>query len=133
MARFEPNFFDDDQREPWTVIRFGSGAPIKAALTKINGVSTKHKWKEQKSKEKSGSVNVFSGTEWGHPELTFEAVDEEDFDDLRALWDLMKPVPGQGGTSSAAGGAVGSKVDMSDGPGKRGKGKAKGHNRHDRD
>ena len=45
----------------------------------------------------------------------------------------MSAVPGQGGTSSAAGGAVGSKVDMSDGPGKRGKGKAKGHNRHDRD
>jgi hypothetical protein len=34
-----------------------------------------------------------------------------------------------GGTSSAAGGAVGSKVDMGDGPGKRGKGKAKGHDR----
>jgi hypothetical protein len=32
-----------------------------------------------------------------------------------------------GGTSSEAGGAINSKVDMSDGPGKRGKGHAKGH------
>src|SRR5919112_3329513 len=39
----------------------------------------------------------------------------------------MNAVPGQGGTSSSAGGSGGSKVDMNDGPGKRGKGKAKGH------
>jgi hypothetical protein len=100
--RFEPNFFDDDQREPWTKISFGNGAPVKAALTKIDGVSTKHTWKEQKSKETSGSVNTFSGTKYGHPKLTFTAVDEEDFDDLRALWNLMKPVPGQGTGAPAA-------------------------------
>jgi hypothetical protein len=29
-----------------------------------------------------------------------------------------------------AGGSVGSKVDMSDGPGKRGQGKAKGHSKN---
>jgi hypothetical protein len=41
----------------------------------------------------------------------------------------MSAVPGQGGTSSSAGGAVGSKPDMSDGPGRRGHGKAKGHSK----
>ena len=39
----------------------------------------------------------------------------------------MTAVPGTGGTSSAAGGAVGSELDIGDGPGKRGKGHAKGH------
>ena len=37
-----------------------------------------------------------------------------------------------GGTSARAGGAVGSNVDMSDGPGKRGKGNAKGQQSRDR-
>jgi len=98
VSAFTPNFFIE--RGPWTVITFGSGAPVKAALTKIDGVSTKHTWKEQKSKETSGSVNTFSGTKYGHPKLTFTAADAADFDDLRALWDLMKPVPGVAGTGT---------------------------------
>lgn len=91
---FTPNYFVDP--EPWLTISFGSGAPILAALTKIDGVSTEHTFKDQKAKEKSGSANVFSGTKWDKPKLTFTATDADDFDDLRALWDLMKPVPGQG-------------------------------------
>ncbi len=97
---FSPNPFAPDGRAPWLVIGFGGVVLRKVSLTKINGVSTKHEWKEQKSKETSGSVNTFSGTKYGHPKLTFEAASEEDFDELSALFDRMKPVPGQGGTGS---------------------------------
>jgi hypothetical protein len=40
---------------------------------------------------------------------------------------------GSGGTSGMAGGSAGGKVDMDDGPGKHGKGKAKGHDKRKQD
>jgi hypothetical protein len=90
-----PNYFDPTQRAPWLVIRFG-GVPIVAALTKIDGVETEHKWKEQTSKETSNSVNVYAGAKVGHPELTFTSADEADFAGVLRLIDLLTPVPGLG-------------------------------------
>jgi hypothetical protein len=99
MARTEPNPFRDIG--PWCEVLIG-GNLIKASLTKINGVSTKDEWKKQKSKESSGSTKVFAGTTVGDPKLTFTAVDEDEFDDLRDFWDLLAPKPGQGGTGAPA-------------------------------
>lgn len=97
---FSPNFFID--REPWTIITFGSGAPIRAALVEINDVSTEDQWKKHKSKETSGELASFEGTTWSDPKLVFEGTDDRDFDDLRALWDLLAPVPGLTGGSGTA-------------------------------
>jgi len=97
---FTPNPFAPDGRDPWTVIGFGGVELRRLALTKINGISTKHKWTEQKSKEQSGSTNVFGGTTLSHPKLTFTGTEAADFDELRALWERMKPIPGQGGTGT---------------------------------
>jgi len=103
-----PNPHAPGGRKPWTVITFGNGAPVKAALTEIDGVSTEHTWKEQKSKETSGSTNVYAGAKYDKPKLTFLCADgdgytaEECQDDLWALWQLMKPVPGQGTGTPAA-------------------------------
>jgi hypothetical protein len=91
-----PNPFRDPA--PWNTVRIG-GRLIKATLTKINGIKLEDEWKVQKSKETSGSVAVFNGTKILEAiELTFEAVGEEDFDDLGDLWNLLAPKPGTGGT-----------------------------------
>lgn len=88
------------ERGPWSIIGFGGVPLTKVALTKINGVSVKHKWTEQRSKETSGSSNTFGGTSWSHPKLTLEATESADFAEIRALYERMKPVPGQGGTGT---------------------------------
>lgn len=99
-----PNFFTN--RAPWLNITFGGSFTPRAALTAINGVSTEDKWQKQASKETSGSVAVFQGTTWGDVELTFLGTEDADFDDLRTLWDLLAPKPGQGtgtGTTTTPG------------------------------
>jgi len=94
-----PNPYDDVR--PWNTIGFG-GIPILPLLVKIGDVKVTDEWKAQKSKETSGQTWVFSGTTVAKPKLTLEAPDKASFDDLRRLWDQLKPVPGQGGGSSTS-------------------------------
>ncbi len=96
----DTNPFDD--LAPWNRIRLGGMLFDELRLVEIDGVSTKDEWKEQKSKESSGKVYVFAGTTVDKPKLTLEACDRAAFVELRRIWDLLKPVPGQGGTVPAA-------------------------------
>ncbi len=96
MSTPGPNWFTD--REPWLRIRFG-GQLARAALTKVNGLSTKDEWKKQKSKEASGQTKVFSGTTVGDPKLTFLATTADEYAWILEHWEQLKPVPGLGGSS----------------------------------
>ena len=94
-----PNPLDPAQRAACLQIRFG-GVLALAALTKIDGVKTTDTWKEQKSKETSGSVNSFSGTKYGHPKMTFVATTPAEWVWIAMLWNLLAPVPGLGQVST---------------------------------
>ena len=94
-----PSFFAD--RPAWLNIGFG-GQPMRAALVEINGLSTEDEWQKSKSKETSGAVAKFCGSTWGDPELTFECVDAAEERELRRLWDLLAPVPGQATATTQA-------------------------------
>ena len=87
---------------PWNTLGIG-GTQVRATLVEIDGVKTTDEWKAQKSKETNGQVWVFSGTTVDKPKLTLEAVDLADFDDLRRVWQQLKPVPGQGAAVATAG------------------------------
>lgn len=93
------NYFRNPK--PWTEIHM-AGRLIRSALVELNDVSTEDEWKKQKSKETSGSVNSFSGTKQNNFTMTFEGVDENDFDDLGDLWNALAPVPGLGGGTTSA-------------------------------
>lgn len=74
-----------------------AGVLVVAVLVKFNGISVEDKWKAQKSKETSGMVNVFAGTDpvggEGGFKLTFRAYDIESFDQLYDIYNALAPVP----------------------------------------
>lgn len=88
------------------------GRRIKANLVEIDGISVEDDWAVQRPLGSSGATNVFKGTKPAGPcKLTFEAVSAEEFDDLRELFELMRPKPGssnsgQGNTTGSPGSAA---------------------------
>ena len=79
------------------------GRPVKANLVEIDGISVEDDWTVQRPLGSSGATNVFKGTKPAGPcKLTFEAVSAEEFDDLRELYELMRPKPGQGAAGQGA-------------------------------
>lgn len=93
--------------EFWQNVKLG-GRLIKAPLVAIDGVEIEDEWQEQKASGTSGATNVFKGTKSpAAPTLTFEAVGEDDFADLREIWDLLAPRAGSGGNGTGAGASPG--------------------------
>lgn len=83
------------------------GRPIKATLVAIDGVKIEDEWQEQRPTGNSGATNVFKGTKPAGPaKLTFWAVDAEEVDDLREVYELLEPEPGT--AMSSAGTTTGS-------------------------
>jgi hypothetical protein len=79
------------------------GRPVLATLIAIDGVEIEDEWAAQRPTGNSGATNVFKGTKPpGDVTLTFEAVTVEDWDDLRAHWDNLAPVPGSGTNGTGA-------------------------------
>ena len=94
-----------DAPEFYQTVKIG-GRPIKANLVEIDGISVEDDWTVQRPLGSSGATNVFKGTKPAGPcKLTFEAVTAEEFDDLRELFEMMRPKPGMGaaGTGSTVG------------------------------
>ena len=91
-----------DAPEFYQTVKIG-GRPIKANLVEIDGISVEDDWTVQRPLGSSGATNVFKGTKPAGPcKLTFEAVSAEEFDDLRELFELMRPKPGQGAAGQGA-------------------------------
>jgi hypothetical protein len=99
MAR--PNPFRDPL--PFNRVRLG-GVLVQALLIKWDGLKLEDGWKSDKSKTTSGHVAKFTGTKPVGGEkgftLTFKAYDQASYDATRALFDLLAPIPGQGGGTS---------------------------------
>lgn len=93
---------------PWDAPEFYQrviigGRPVKANLVEIDGISVEDDWTVQRPLGSSGATNVFKGTKPAGPcKLTFEAVSAEEFDDLRELFELMRPKPGSGAAGTGA-------------------------------
>ena len=100
MAR--PNPFRDPV--PYNRVRIG-GHLILAVLTEFSGVKVEDGWKVDKSKSTSGGAAKFTGTKLVGGEkgivLNFKACDAAAYDDLWFVYDLLKPIPGQGGGTTA--------------------------------
>jgi hypothetical protein len=85
---------------PWSAPSFYStvkigGRPIKATLVAIGGNKIEDEWNVQRPTGASGATNVFKGTKPAGPAtLTFEAVAEDEFDDLREVYELLAPKVG---------------------------------------
>lgn len=92
----EPNPLDPATRGPWTRIYHG-GILCRAALTKIDGVSTEHAWKDQQSKETSGRVWSFTGTTRSKFKCDYVCTTPDEYAWLQAHWEMLKPVPGSNG------------------------------------
>lgn len=91
-----------DAPEFYQTVKIG-GRPIKASLVEIDGISVEDDWTVQRPLGSSGATNVFKGTKPAGPcKLTFEAVDVEEFDDLRDLYERMAPKPGSGAAGTGA-------------------------------
>jgi len=91
-----------DAPEFYQTVKIG-GRLIKANLVEIDGVSVEDDWTVQRPLGSSGATNVFKGTKPAGPcKLTFEAVDVEEFADLRELYEMMAPKPGSGAAGTGA-------------------------------
>lgn len=91
MARPNPYRFPDE----WGRVEF-SGLVVKALLVAVNGVELEDEWDVQRGIGTTGAVTIWRGTKpVENIVLTFEAPDEATFDDLYAIWDLLKPKPRQ--------------------------------------
>lgn len=79
------------------------GRLIKASLVAIDGVEIEDDWKEQRSTGNSGATYNYQGTKPpAFVTLTFEAVSEEEFEDLRDTWHVLEPKPGSGASGGGA-------------------------------
>lgn len=84
-------------------VRIGGLLISDADLVEVDGNKIEDEWNEQKPTGSSGATNVFKGTKSPGPvKLTFEAVDEDGFQELRRVWDLLAPKPNSGGSGSGA-------------------------------
>lgn len=93
-----PNPYRDPK--PWWSVKIG-GREVKSYLVAIDGCEIEDDWKVQKNISSSGATAVFQGTKLVEAiKLTFEAPDEESFDDLGDIYEQMAPVPGSGFASS---------------------------------
>lgn len=82
-------------------VRIGGLLIASADLVEVDGIKIEDEWSEQKPTGSSGATNVFKGTKpVAAVKLTFEAIDEDGFQELRAVWDLLAPKPGSGGNGS---------------------------------
>lgn len=102
-----PNIFDDPV--PWNQVRI-AGILVSALAVAFDGIKIEHQWKKQKSKDSSGAVFSFNGSDPVGGEsgfsITFRCVNRDDFAQMYDLYEALKPVPVHGGGSS------GSKVDQ---------------------
>lgn len=87
---------------PWNNPDFFSrvkigGRPILANLVAVNGNKIEDDWNEQRATGSNSATYVFRGTKPAGPaKLTFEAVSPEEFDDLRAVYEMLAPKAGYG-------------------------------------
>jgi len=87
---------------PWNRVKIG-GRLIKAILRAVDGNKIEYDWHEQKPTGKSGATWVYKGAKPSGPfKLTFESVNEEDFDDLGDLYEKFAPQPDLGSGTSAS-------------------------------
>ena len=71
-------------------VRLGGLLISDADLVEVDGLKIEDEWSEQKPTGSSGATNVFKGTKPpGTVKLTFEAVDDAGFQELRRVWDLL--------------------------------------------
>lgn len=102
MATARPNPFRDPI--PFNRVRLG-GRLIKATLIAFNGLKVEDGWKVDKGKTSSGGTAKFTGTKLVGGEkgilLTFKAHNAATYDDARDIYDMLAPVPGQGGGTAA--------------------------------
>lgn len=96
-----PNVFDDPT--PFNRVRV-AGILISSLVTAFNGLKIEDAWKKQKSKNASGAIFAFNGTDpvggEGGFSITFRATARDDFDQLYDLYDALKPAPVLGGGAS---------------------------------
>lgn len=92
-----PNPYRDPR--PWNRVALG-GRLIKAILKSWDG-TIKDDWKKQKSKNHNGASMSFGGTNPSEDlKMVWTATNEDAFDDLGDMWNLLAPVPV--GTSAPA-------------------------------
>ncbi len=89
-----PNPYRDPSS--FSVVKIG-GTEVAADLIAIDGNKIEDDWNVQKGTGTSGATAVYRGTKLIEGvKLTFEAPDEESFDGLWALWNLLAPSPVSG-------------------------------------